>query len=124
MNLVLQLARFGCVGAAASVVHLALVAVLVPLGLAPLWANPLAFLAAFQVSYYGHRGWTFRQEGARHAYARLFAVALAGFALNEAAYVALLRLTPFDYRLALAGVLAVQAGITFLLARDWVFRPR
>lgn len=121
MNLVLQIVRFGCVGAVASALHLAVVAALVPLGLAPAWANPVAFLVAFQVSYYGHRGWTFRQEGGAAAYRRLFIVALAGFALNEAAYVPLLKNSPLDYRVALAAILLVQAGISFLIARRWVF---
>lgn len=122
MNLVLQLVRFGCVGAVASAVHLAGVAALVPLGLAPAWANPVAFLVAFQVSYYGHRGWTFRQSGGAAAYRRLFVVALAGFALNEAAYVPLLKVTGIDYRVALGAILLVQAGVSFLLARGWAFR--
>ena len=122
MSLVLQIVRFGCVGAAASAVHLAVVAALVPPGLPPAWANPVAFLVAFQVSYYGHRGRTFRQPDGASAYRRLFLVALGGFALNEAAYVPLLELAPIDYRVVLAAILMVQAGISFLIARGWVFR--
>jgi putative flippase GtrA len=56
---ILQLARFGVVGVAAMTVHWLVVMVLVPLGLLPLIANMIAFAIAFNVSYIGHRNWTF-----------------------------------------------------------------
>ncbi|WP_367870176.1 GtrA family protein [Luteolibacter sp. Populi] len=122
MNLILQLSRFGCVGAAASIVHLAVVAALVPLGCAPGWANLAAFFIAFEVSYRGHRGWTFRDGSGRHARRRMFLTAAVAFAFNEAAYLFLLGGASMDYRLALAVVLAVQALATFVITRNWVFR--
>ena len=50
MKLSGQIFRFGCIGVAAMLVHLAVVSLLVPLGLAPLLANVAAFAVAFQVS--------------------------------------------------------------------------
>lgn len=123
-----QLFWFGVVGVAAMLVHLCTVAlILVPWGLDPLVANVLAFLVAFQVSYSGHRRLAFRSAAAvakPHSRARLFAVALGSFALNELMYWVLLRYTNIDYRLALGIVLVLVSALTFLLARHWVFKER
>jgi putative flippase GtrA len=59
-----QLARFGVVGIAAMAVHWLVVMALVPLGLLPLIANVIAFAVAFNVSYLGHRNWTFAADPA------------------------------------------------------------
>ena len=124
MSLPGQLIRFGCVGGAAAATHLGVVAALVPAGLPPLVANALAFAVAFQVSYYGHRGWTFRSPGGRGEYFRLLLVSLVSFALNEALYAAMLRFAPCDYRVSLALVLVAVAGFTFAGSRLWVFAAR
>ncbi|MCW1884341.1 GtrA family protein [Luteolibacter flavescens] len=124
MSLPGQLVRFGCVGVAASAVHLVVVSALVPAGILPLVANVAGFAAAFHVSYYGHRGWTFRRRGGSREYGRMLGVSLAGFAMNEVLYAGLLAFTPLDYRVALAIVLLAVACGTFLAARGWVFtRP-
>jgi len=123
MKLIGQFFRFGCVGVIAMAVHLAVVIALVPLGLPPLWANVLAFAVAFQISYFGHRGWTFRSFGGRGAYGRMLVVSLASFALNEAMYACLLKFTPLDYRVSLTLVLVAVALFTFAGSRFWVFTP-
>jgi len=123
MKLIGQLLRFGCVGGIAMVLHLAVVIALVPLGAPPLLANILAFCVAFQASYFGHRGWTFRSPGGRGAYTRMLAVSLASFALNEAMYACLLKFAPVDYRVSLALVLIIVALVTFTGSRFWVFTP-
>jgi putative flippase GtrA len=121
MSLPAQLVRFGCVGAAASAAHLGVVAALVPAGLGPLAANGAGFAAAFHVSYYGHRTWTFGHAGGSREYLRMLAVSLAGFGLNEGLYAGLLEFTLLDYRVALVLVLLVVAGGTFVAARACVF---
>src|SRR6188474_377402 len=90
MKLPHELMRFGVVGISASAVHLAVVLLLVPLTVPPLVANVAAFGIAFQISYYGHRNWTFRANGARASYMKLLIVSLASFAINEALYAVLL----------------------------------
>jgi putative flippase GtrA len=117
---------FGAVGAGAFLVHFAVVAALVPAGLAPLVANVLGFLAAFAVSFVGHGRWSFPADGrpVRPALARFAVVAVAGFALNETAYAVLLRATELDYRVALFLVLAGVAGVTWLAGRYWAFAHR
>ena len=121
MRLPGQLLRFGCVGAAASAAHLGVVAALVPAGLTPLAANVAGFAAAFHVSYYGHRIWTFGHRGGSREYLRMLAVSLSAFALNEVIYAALLKFAALDYLVALALVLLSVAAGTFTAARIWVF---
>lgn len=121
--MMLQLTRFGIVGIAAMAVHWLSVAALVPLGLAPLIANVVAFCIAFNVSYWGHRSWTFGSSaGHRTTLWRFFAVALGSFLLNELLYYLLLTYTGLNYQVALAVVLVTVAALTFTLSRQWAFR--
>ncbi|MEN2428096.1 GtrA family protein [Chromobacterium vaccinii] len=119
-----QLFWFGVVGVSAMLLHFALVTlVLVPLGVPPLVANVLGFLGAFQLSYWGHRRFTFEAGHVPHRQAlpRFFGVSCLSFCVNEAMYFALLRLTPLDYRVSLAVVLFAVAALTFLLGKLWAF---
>lgn len=119
-----QLSWFSLVGLAALALHWSLVVALVPLGLTPLWANPLAFLIAFQVSYFGHRHLTFAASTAGHMQTlpRFFVVACVSFLLNQLLYALLLYCTPLDYRLSLLLVLSAVASLTFISSRTWAFR--
>jgi putative flippase GtrA len=119
-----ELCCFVAVGVSAFIVHYALVTLLlVPLGLAPLYANVAGFLCAFQVSYWGHRRLTFglRSPPHRSALPRFFAVACLSFAVNEALYALLLDYTRLNYRLALFIVLFSVAFLTFVLSKLWAF---
>ena len=118
-----QLARFGVVGVGAMAVHWLVVRLLVPAGLAPLVANVLGFAIAFNVSYFGHRSWTFASDADhRSTFWRFLSVALISFALNEVMYFLLLRFTTLDYQLALGIVLVAVAVLTFVLSKTWAFR--
>ncbi|MEN7432232.1 GtrA family protein [Chromobacterium sp. TRC.1.1.SA] len=119
-----QLFWFGVVGVSAMLLHFALVTlVLVPLGVPPLVANVLGFLGAFQLSYWGHRRFTFEAGHVPHRQAlpRFFGVSCLSFCVNEAMYFALLRYAPLDYRVSLAIVLFAVAALTFLLGKLWAF---
>ncbi|MDB6060653.1 MAG: GtrA family protein [Verrucomicrobiaceae bacterium] len=121
--MITQLARFGAVGIAAMAVHWIIVALLVPFGIAPLIANIIGFAIAFNVSYFGHRNWTFNSAAAHsNTFTRFLTVAIASFLLNEAMYSLLLRFTALDYRVALFIVLGAVAALTFVLSRYWAFR--
>jgi putative flippase GtrA len=122
MRLLAQIFRFGCVGAVASAVHFAVVTLLVPHDVAAEVANVAGFLSAFHFSFLGHRGWTFRGDCQPQSYQRMFALSLAAFGVNEAAYCLCLRHGESDYRVLLLVVLALQAVATFVLSRLWVFR--
>lgn len=119
-----QLLRFGVVGVSAMAVHMASAVALVELGLAPLLANVIAFLLAFQVSYFGHRLWTFDARAQAHGQTlpRFFAVALSSFAVNEGLFALLLAYTPLPYWLSLGMVLLAVAAGTFVLSRQWAFK--
>lgn len=118
-----QLTWFGIVGVTAMLVHWITVVILVPLGLIPLLANIVAFLVAFQVSYWGHRSKTFRAHAIPHkkSLPRFFIVAAGSFTINEGMYFVLLRYTSLDYRVSLIIVLFSVAVLTFILSRQWAF---
>mgnify|MGYP001387716153 CR=1 FL=1 len=115
--------RFGCVGGLAMLVHFLVVALLVPFGVAPLIANIAAFIVAFQISFLGHRQWTFAAKKTAGQYPKMFVVSLTGFAVNEMLYAFLLKSTQLDYRTALLIVLLAVASGTYLGSRFWVFKP-
>ena len=119
-----RVAWFVTVGCAAAATHFAVVVALVNwLQAAPLWANIGGWLVAFGVSFSGHRGLTFRTANAplRRSALRFFLVSAAGFAVNEAAYAALLQWAGWNYAVALAAVLLGVAVLTYWLSRHWAF---
>lgn len=119
----LQLSRFGIVGVIAACVHISIVIFGVrQLGLRPLAANCFAYAIAFQVSYFGHKWWTFNDaRPIMSSIQRFFLVASVGFGLNESLYYTLLQVTPLNYSVALVIVLAVVPALTFILAKYWAF---
>lgn len=117
------LLAFGIVGGVACLVHLLVVSLLVPLGIAPLLANIGGFLTALGVSYAGHERWSFPSANRVHRVAvrRFFTVAVTSFAANETLYWLMLRYTGLSYRLALVIVLAVVATLTLVSSKYWAF---
>src|SRR5579872_1726549 len=84
-----QFTRFAVVGLSAAGVHFSIVVLLVEAQwLQPLLANIVAFCLAFQVSYWGHRQWTFSGTQQKHAVAfpRLFLVSVLAFGINESLF--------------------------------------
>lgn len=119
-----QVARFIIVGGSAAMVHFSVVVMLVQLfGYAPLIANVGGFLVSFQVSYWGHRVWTFAATDILHreAYPKLVAVQLINFTLNESLFYFFLSLH-LPYPLALLIVLAILPAFTFVASKFWVFQ--
>lgn len=120
----LQLARFILVGGSAAVVHFSVVVMLVHFfDYAPLIANVGGFMVSFQVSYWGHRVWTFADTVTLHreAYPKLVVVQLVNFGLNESLYYFLLSLH-LPYQWALLIVLAILPAFTFVSSKFWVFQ--
>jgi putative flippase GtrA len=121
---VLQIARFLTVGVAAAAVHFSVVVLLVQFfHYEPLIANVGGFLVSFQLSYWGHRLWTFSETEVLHrdAYPRLVAVQLFNFSINEALYYYFLSLH-LPYALALFIVLAILPVFTYMTNKFWVFQ--
>ena len=119
-----QAARFAVVGGAATATHLAVGLLLAEgLGMAPFWANFLAFSAAVFVSYFGNLVWTFEMaEAGVGRLPRFVVVALCGLAANQAIVFATVNMAGWSYRVALAIVLLVVPVLTYLVNRQWVFR--
>jgi putative flippase GtrA len=120
-----QILRFGTVGTTAAGVQVGLVTLFVELNvLPPLAANIIAFFLAFQVSYWGHRQWTFNAADREHRVTlpRLFLIASSGFVANETLFYIFLKDFHLQYILALLLVLTILPVITFSLSKFWVFR--
>ena len=119
-----RVAWFLTVGTAAAAVHWAVVTALVSAwGWHPLTANVLGWLVALNVSFLGHHRMTFQGHGVPwwRAAPRFAAISALGFAINEAAYAAMLRWSGQSYQLALAIVLVAVAALTYLLSSRWAF---
>jgi putative flippase GtrA len=119
-----QLFRFGVIGCTAALVNFIGVVLLVEyLHWQPLVANILAFLIAFNVSYLGHRFWTFsHKQHASNSVFKFFLVAFIGFALNESLFALLLYATPLHYTAALIITIFLVAIITFIFSKLWAFK--
>jgi putative flippase GtrA len=122
--LLMQIFRFGIVGLLAACVHFSLVVLLVENAfLSPLTANIVGFMIAFQVSYWGHKLWTFRSYHLRHreAYPKLIFVQLMNLTANQSLFYVFLSLN-LPYPIALCCVLMILPIFTFISSKWWVFR--
>ncbi|OGT30554.1 MAG: hypothetical protein A3E87_03045 [Gammaproteobacteria bacterium RIFCSPHIGHO2_12_FULL_35_23] len=118
-----QLFRFGIVGSFAALTNFIIVVLLVEFGkLHPLTANVFAFMIAFQVSFYGHKLWTFSSKG-KHlsSLTKFLIVSGFGFCLNESLYALFLQILKLHYIPALIVVLMIVPPITFTLSKFWAF---
>lgn len=124
IELFFQLLRFGLVGVSAASIHFGTVIILVQkFLLLPLVANVFGFLVSFQVSYWGHRLWTFRRTTIMHSatFPKLLLVQLLNLSLNELLFYVFL-LMNLPYPLALLIVLTILPVFTFLSSKLWVFK--
>jgi putative flippase GtrA len=124
----MQFARFGIVGAhAAGVNFIALMVLVEFFHFSPLVANIFAFLIAFQVSYWGHRRFTFRsvkhqtRQPMRKTALRYFVVASLSFLLNEGFFALFLNYFHMYYLIAMILTLVFVPPITFVLSKVWAF---
>ena len=125
---------FLAVGASAALVHfLILISVVNFTNISPAWANVVAFLLAFFVSFFGHFYLTFSQSSTnkapqswRHSLPILikwFASSLLGFLANQSLFV--LGLTWFGegyYIVIWLIVTAIITVMTFALGKLWAFK--
>ena len=119
-----QLFRFGIVGLTAAAIHISIVIALVQHAqLVPLVANAFAFCISFQMSYWGHRLWTFNDTDTLHrtALPKLLIVQILNFIANESLFYVFLSLN-IPYPVALVFVLTILPIFTFVSSKLWVFR--
>lgn len=116
-----QLTTFGCVGATAAIINLALVALLVELThLSPLIANPIAFVGAFSASYIGHYHFTFKTNKPHSkSFPRFLLTSLIGLTINETVLILGIHLLNLYYMIALVIAIIVAGLSVFFLGKYW-----
>ena len=118
-----QVARFGVVGVAATVIHVLLALFLHGvLEAPPLLANLGGFCGAWLVSYLGNHRWTFR-AATRHGWSvpRHVVVAVLGLGVNQAIVSVMTEFFLLPFATALAVVVFVVPAVSFVLSRWWAF---
>lgn len=123
-SLFYQIFRFGVVGLSAASVHFSVVILLVQFDVfVPLIANIFGWMISVQVSYWGHRLWTFQDTAVLHreAFPKLIVVQLINFSANEFLFYIFLTLS-LPYPIALLIVLTIFPIFTFLSNKFWVYR--
>ncbi len=121
---IFQLARFTTTGAAAALTHYSIVMLLFKRNIALQYANLIAFLLAYWVSYFGHRIFTFKAQHIAHRQTlpKFTLVAGLGFLFNES-FLLLSNLyfsSPVSTLVCVAIVLT--SIVTFLLNRFFAFQ--
>jgi len=121
---IFQLARFTTTGAAAALAHYSIVMLLFKRNIALQYANLIAFLLAYWVSYFGHRIFTFKAQHIAHRQTlpKFTLVAGLGFLFNES-FLLLSNLyfsAPVSTLVCVAIVLT--SIVTFLLNRFFAFQ--
>lgn len=122
----LQYGRFALVGLGATMVHVLVYAATIELlALPPLLANALGFAAGVNLSFVGHRRWTFRSEApaaGRRSLFRFWAVALFGLTLNTGFVQLVTGTLMLNYVWSIPLIAGVTPLLTFTLSRSWAFR--
>ena len=92
--------------------------------LTPSHANIAGFIAAFPVSYIGHRKFSFAKHSAKHfeALPRFLSVAVLGFLANQTLVLNGLQYTKLPFWLVLGLVMVIVAICTYLLSHHWAFK--
>jgi putative flippase GtrA len=122
-----QIGCFIAVGCAAAATHWATaVGGIAVFALPPALANLIGWSIALLVSFSGHYLLTFRYQTKSlwPALRRFLLISGGGFAINEFAFVFLLKTTDIPYYWLLAIILVAVAGLTFVLSRYWAFRHK
>lgn len=122
----LQYGRFAIVGLGATALHVLVYAGTIELlALPPLLANALGFAAGVNISFVGHRRWTFGggpPVAARRSLARFWSVALVGFGLNSLFVQLVTGTLGLPYGWAIPLIAGVTPVLTFALSKWWAFR--
>lgn len=125
-----QLVKFLVIGGLAALTHLVIFALLDrPLARSTDWeyseylTNFIAFVVAFQVSYWGHSGWSFAGHGRRKRDTswKFLSTSVFGLCLNQFLFFLLLNFTTLPNIVSLFIVLLVVAVVTFILSKLWAF---
>lgn len=124
----LQIIRFGLMGAAATATHfLVLVSLTSYAGLRPWLANGLAFCVALLVTWVGQSSWVFRSNNAspdKFVAVRFLIVALTGLAANSGIMFVCEKLLEDPVVVGFLIATTLVPFLTFILSKFWVFRTQ
>ncbi|MCA0041998.1 GtrA family protein [Celeribacter litoreus] len=122
--MLIQLLRFGFVGALATLVHMLIGATLIHSGWPALASNPVSFLIAFVISFMGHYGFSFadQEKEMGTSLRRFIVVACSGFVVNETILGFLVWSSSLSQVSSLLLSTGVAAMVTFFASRNWAFR--
>lgn len=124
-NIIKQISKFICIGTLAAVVNFIVDIFLVELiSIKPLIANIFGFIISFQVSFIGHRFWTFYEEGIKDTHIvwiKFLIIALSSLALNQLLYAIYLMFIN-NYIIALFFALITVPPLTFIVSKLWAFK--
>jgi putative flippase GtrA len=124
-NTIKQIAKFICIGTLAAIVNFIVDIFLVEvINISPLLANIFGFAIAFQVSFLGHRFWTFYEKGIKDTHIvwiKFLTVALFSLGLNQLLYSIYLIFID-NYIIALFFALITVPPITFIISKLWAFK--
>lgn len=124
MRVVKQALKFGMVGGIATLVHMVVGVTLIHAGWSALTANFAAFLIAFFVSFSGHYGYSFADQGMRLAtsFRRFCLVAVSGFGVNELLLAFLTQADGIAEKPALVVSTGLVATLNYLMSKFWAFK--
>jgi putative flippase GtrA len=120
-----QLALFCAIGTSIALIHWGTFCILITYHMRPLLANPLAYLLAFQCSYYCHRRWTFfspTPQKVTQSFPRFALTSGSLFILNQSLLALLLHYSHLNAKVALCLALGCIAALSFLINKYWVFQ--
>src|SRR5262245_11741863 len=119
-----RIGRFGLVGVAATCAHMLIACGLImSTDLPALFANALAFVTAFGISFSGHYFWTFASSGnPTRAMRRFFVISVTAFLANSLLLAQLIRFDWMSAATSAATAAAIIPVISFLGGRLWAFR--
>ena len=119
-----QFGRFAVVGAANTLLTIAIYALLLHLGVHYVIAWAIAFSAGVAQSYLLNRYWTFALPGfSVETLVRYVAVQLLAFGVSTGLLVLAVEELSFDKLVAQLAILPVVALINFSLVRSWALAP-
>ncbi|GAB4222429.1 MAG: GtrA family protein [Francisella sp.] len=120
-----QISYFILIGILASITNFVIVWLLVEFNIfRPIFANFIAYIVAFNVSYFGHRFLTFSTTKQSHkkAATQFFINVMIGLILNESIYYILLSYVKLQYLIALFITMGLVAVYTFIVSKFIIFK--
>jgi len=120
-----QLCRFGTIGVLATITHsIVLIFLVEKMSWQPFFGNIMAFLVAVQVSFWGHKLFSFRNKDKStiKMFSSFVVVALVGLSLNEIVFWIIVNLMSYSYFWALGIVVSVIPLMQFFIIKKFIFR--